>query len=100
MKYNSVIRLLFAALILSSNVAYAQTIISGRVVDESGVSLPGVNVLEMNTTNGTATDVDGSYTLKVQDNAALVFSYIGFLELEVPVNGRTTINITMVSDAT
>jgi TonB-linked SusC/RagA family outer membrane protein len=100
MKYNSIIRLWFAALLLFSNVAYAQTIISGSVVDESGISLPGVNVLEMNTTNGTATDVDGNYTLKVQDNATIVFSYIGFAELEVPVNGRTTINITMAPDAT
>ncbi|MBK8704303.1 MAG: SusC/RagA family TonB-linked outer membrane protein [Saprospiraceae bacterium] len=100
MKYNSVIRLLFAALILYSNAAYAQTIISGRVVDESGISLPGVNVLELNTSNGTSTDVDGYYTLKVQANATIVFSFIGYVKLEVPINGQTTINITMVSDVT
>lgn len=98
MKYNSVIRILVAALILFSNVAYAQTIISGRVVDESGIALPGVNVIEMNTTNGTATDVDGLYTLKVQENATIVFSFIGYEKLEVPVNGRTTIDIIMLPD--
>lgn len=100
MKYNSIIRLWFVALMLFSNAAYAQTTISGTVVDESGLPLPGVNVLELNTLNGTATDVDGDYTLKVQDNATIVFSFIGFADLEVPVNGRRTINITMMPDVT
>ena len=100
MKCNSIIRLLFAALILYSNAAYAQTMISGKVVDESGIPLPGVNILEMNTSNGTVSDVDGNYSLDVQDKATVVFSFIGYIKLEVPVNGRTTINITMVLDAT
>jgi TonB-dependent starch-binding outer membrane protein SusC len=101
MKNNLVIRLLFAAFALViSNLMYAQTIISGKVVDESGLTLPGVNVLEMNTTNGTATDLDGNYRLEVQDKATIIFSFIGYLKVEVPVNGRTIINITMEPDAT
>lgn len=100
MKYNLFTRLLFSAFILFSSVASAQIIISGTVVDETGGSLPGVNILEMNTTNGTSTDLDGNYTLAVSANATLVFSYIGYIKIEEPVNGRTTINITLSQDAT
>src|SRR5690554_3770185 len=66
---------------------------------EDGELLPGVNILVKGTTTGTVTDMDGAYSLTVQDeNAVLVFSFIGISHQEVPINGRSQINVTMVPD--
>lgn len=80
---------------------YAQKrAISGVVVDkEMNEPLAGVNVLVKGTTVGTVTDLDGKYTLDADGKATLVFSYLSMKTIEEPVNGRTTINVTMVSDA-
>lgn len=80
---------------------YAQTItVTGSVIDkEMGDPLIGVNVLVKGTTNGTVTDMDGHYSLTVNPNDVLVFSYISMKTVEETVNGRKTINVTMVSDA-
>lgn len=76
----------------------AQTV-TGTVTDQSG-PLPGASVLVKGTTTGTQTDFDGNYTLNnVDDSAVLVFSYIGFKTVEVPVNGQSTINVTLEEDA-
>lgn len=72
--------------------------VSGRVTDDAGSPLPGVNVIEKGTTNGTATDVDGKYSLLVNDNAILVFSFIGFTTQEIPVNNRTEVNLSLSPD--
>ncbi|WP_052732372.1 SusC/RagA family TonB-linked outer membrane protein [Hymenobacter terrenus] len=70
--------------------------VSGRVVDEKGQALPGVTVLVKNTSNGTTTGADGSYTLSITSgNPTLVISYIGYLSQEIPVNGRTEINVNL-----
>lgn len=80
---------------------YAQKrAISGVVVDkEMNEPLAGVNVLVKGTTVGTVTDLDGKYTLDADGKATLVFSYLSMKTIEEPVNGRTAINVTMVSDA-
>ncbi|MFI1743291.1 SusC/RagA family TonB-linked outer membrane protein [Thalassobellus sediminis] len=80
---------------------YAQNAsdINGTVSDESGMPLPGVSVIIKNTTTGTATDFDGNYTLKASSDAILVFSYLGYTSQEVSVNGKSTINITLVEEA-
>src|SRR5687768_806035 len=53
--------------------------VSGQVLDETGQPVPGVNILEKNTTNGTTTDSNGSYKLNLADgNATIVFSFIGY----------------------
>jgi len=73
--------------------------VSGNVSDASG-PLPGASVVVKGTTNGTQTDFDGNYTLDgVDANAVLVVSYIGYATQEVPVNGRSTINVTLEEDA-
>ncbi len=69
--------------------------VSGTVTDNSGVPLPGVNVFEKNTNNGTTTDFDGNYTITVNENATLVFSYVGFEQTEEIVAGRSTINVSL-----
>ena len=65
------------ALLLMSTIMYAQTEISGTVVDATGESVIGATVKEKGTTNGTVTDFDGAFTIKVNENATLVISYIG-----------------------
>src|SRR5690606_19598378 len=77
----------------------AQTI-TGTVSDQAGVPLPGTNVVEKGTNNGTSTDFDGKYSITVSSNAAILeFSSLGMKAQEVATNGRTTIDIMMVEDA-
>ncbi|RKN76908.1 SusC/RagA family TonB-linked outer membrane protein [Ulvibacterium marinum] len=76
-----------------------QTTVSGTITDSGGVPLPGANVVEKGTTNGTQTDFDGNYTLDVDANATLVISYLGFQTQEVAVNGQSTVNVTLQDDA-
>src|SRR5690606_32303641 len=74
--------------------------ITGQVTDSEGETLIGVNVQVKGTTQGTATDLEGNYTLEdVAEDAILVFSYIGYQTQEVPVDGQTVVNVTLVSDA-
>ena len=74
--------------------------VSGNVTDgKTAEPLPGVNVLVKGTNNGTVTDVAGNYTLSVPDeNDTLVFSSIGFTTQEVPLNGRTVLDIALAED--
>lgn len=76
-----------------------QLTITGTVVDDMGAPLPGTNVIVKGTTNGTQTDFDGNYTITAPSDATLVFSYVGFKTLEVPVNGNSVVDVTMVEDA-
>jgi TonB-dependent SusC/RagA subfamily outer membrane receptor len=77
-----------------------QRTISGRVTGESGDGLPGVTILVKGTTNGTATDTDGKYSLNVPEgNPTLVVSFIGYVTQELPVNNRTAVNISLAPDA-
>lgn len=89
---------LFMALFLMNvSWAFAQLTVTGRVKSTSGDPLIGVNVVEKGTTNGTVTDLDGNYSLRVQQGKTLVFSYIGFLSQEVVVN-KAKINVTLKED--
>ncbi len=78
--------------------ALAQQQISGTVTNETGEALPGVNVVEKGTTRGTTTDKNGKYQLAAGRNVTLVFSYIGFVRQEVPVNNRSVIDIQLTAD--
>jgi TonB-linked SusC/RagA family outer membrane protein len=80
--------------------AAPQIVVSGTVSAVSdNAGLPGVNVLVKGTLNGTVTDIEGKYSINVPNNDdVLVFSSIGFVSQEVPVNGRTVINISMAED--
>ena len=65
--------------------------VSGTVLGSDNEPLPGVNVIQTGTTNGTITDLDGKYSLSVPSNATLTFSYIGYNSHVENVNGRTSI---------
>ncbi len=76
--------------------AFAQTItVKGVVKDEKGETLPGVNIMESGTKNGTITSVDGKYQIKVSSLSSLVFSFMGLDSKTVPVNGKTQINVVL-----
>lgn len=75
----------------------AQNAVVGNVVDGNNTPLIGVNVIEKGTTNGTVTDVDGNFTLNVDNGATLVFSYIGYITQEVVVSGRK-LNVVLLED--
>ena len=83
----------------NGNKTYQQKlVVSGEVTDEKGNPLPGVNIVERGSTNGTITDEKGKYTIQVDPSAILVFSFIGYKTQEVPVAGKKLINVTMVAE--
>jgi TonB-linked SusC/RagA family outer membrane protein len=79
--------------------AQSQRQITGRVMDQSGELLIGVNVLELGTTNGTVTDINGTYTLLVTTvNPTLKFTYVGFMEKEVRIGNLGILDVSMEED--
>ncbi|MCQ2238511.1 MAG: TonB-dependent receptor [Bacteroidaceae bacterium] len=90
----------FVATFLLAVTAFAQITVKGVVKDETGEPIIGANVLVKGTTNGTITDFDGNYEIQgVARNATLVFSYVGYNNLEIAVNGQNTINATLKEDS-
>jgi TonB-linked SusC/RagA family outer membrane protein len=90
---------LIILLFILSQVSWAQNgAIKGTVIDSNGDPLPGVNVVIKGTTNGTVTDLDGNYTLNAGLEDVLVFSFVGFMSQELPVNGQSEINVTLADD--
>ena len=91
--------LLFLFLSLMFTSIHAQNIqVTGTVTDQNG-PLPGASIVVTGTSNGTQTDFDGNFTLSnVPSNATLTVSYIGYRTQQVPVNGQTTVNITLEED--
>ena len=92
-----------AALLLTLLFAFpalAQKItVQGTVIDELGDALIGATVMEKGTTNGTAADLDGHYSISVNPNATLVVSYVGYVPQDIPVDGRTNINVVLKENA-
>ncbi|WP_298650484.1 TonB-dependent receptor [uncultured Proteiniphilum sp.] len=89
--------LLLLVVLASSATLQAQSIaVSGLVQDVMGEPLPGVNIMEKGTTNGTITDIDGNFSLSVNgSNAVLTVSFVGFINQEVKVDGRSSLVITL-----
>ena len=79
--------------------AVAQTKVSGKVKDQAGADLPGVTVLVKGTNQGTATDVNGVFTLTCAPDAQLVFSFLGYAAQEVAVAGRSTFSVALATDS-
>ncbi|MFC3416546.1 SusC/RagA family TonB-linked outer membrane protein [Algoriphagus hitonicola] len=102
-KFNSV-KLFYLSLLMVLGLttsAIAQTReVSGTVLSgEDNLPLPGVSVLVKGTSSGTVTDIDGKYTVPVSsDDAVLVFSFIGFTTVEIPVGNQNNIEITLNPD--
>ena len=90
--------MLFAAISLSVS---AQTItVKGNVKDTSGEPVIGASVVEKgNTTNGTITDLDGNFSIKIDGKKTLVISYIGMKTQEIAIQGKKVINVQMTDDS-
>lgn len=75
--------------------------LQGNVTDDKGESLPGVSIIIKGTSQGTSTDANGNYSLDLPDqNAVLVFSFVGYESREVSVAGRSVVNVTLNADIT
>ena len=86
--------LLLGLLMCNEMNAQKGSTIGGLITDSSGLTLPGVNIVEKGTQNNTSTDFDGKYSLNIsKPDATLIISYVGFVSQEIQVAGRTTINL-------
>ncbi|NLF82267.1 MAG: SusC/RagA family TonB-linked outer membrane protein, partial [Bacteroidales bacterium] len=92
----------FVLAVMIATTAFAQTRVTGKVTSsEDGSPLPFVTILIQGERGlGTNTDIDGNFVLeRCPENAVLVLSYIGYTTVEVPVNGRNVVNVSMTPDA-
>ncbi|MDB3967960.1 SusC/RagA family TonB-linked outer membrane protein [Flavobacteriaceae bacterium] len=83
------------SLALCVQLAVAQSTVTGNVIDDQGVPLPGATVLEVGTSNGTTTDFDGNYSITVQDGASISASFVGYDTATVAVAGQDSINFSL-----
>lgn len=96
-KFNGFLTLILALIV---QVSFAQQkTVTGNVSDESGMPLLGVTIVVKGTTNGTSTDFDGDYSIRVDEGATLVFSYLGYTNTEQVVGTSNTMNVTMTEDS-
>lgn len=87
-------------LVVISNPAMQQKMVTGTVKDKSGQPIPGVSVLVKGTSIGTITDVEGKYTIsKVPNSPTLVFSFVGMKSQEIPANSQSIINVVMTEES-
>lgn len=92
---------LLVLLMLGAFTSFAQRTVTGKVTaSDDGSPVPGVNVLEKGTNNGTASDASGNYSITVGDNAVLIFSFVGYATQEVAVSGRNTVDVSLQLDVT
>lgn len=90
--------LVFALALAGTFNLLAQTHVQGVITDAEGITLPGVNVILKNTTTGTMSDIDGNYRIEVPSDGILTFSSIGFSPQEIPVNGRSRIDVQLQNE--
>ncbi|HPJ62720.1 SusC/RagA family TonB-linked outer membrane protein, partial [Lentimicrobium sp.] len=92
--------LLIISFTLASLFAFSQgRPLTGKVTDAGGQGLPGVTVLIKGTATGTTTDINGNYSLNVENGKTLVFSFMGFVSQEIIYSGQGVINITLAEDS-
>ncbi|MBO3098424.1 SusC/RagA family TonB-linked outer membrane protein [Gelidibacter pelagius] len=86
--------------VLVAHTLYAQDkVVSGTITDQSGLPLPGVNIIVKGTTTGTQSDFDGKYSINADTGDVLSFTYIGLKSQEITVGASNTLNVTMQEDA-
>lgn len=85
--------------LLINQLAFAQNIIKGVVKDTKGIGIPGVSISVVNAAKVATTDFEGNYTISTPANATLSFSYIGYLTQNVPVDGKTKLDIVLQEDS-
>ena len=86
-------------LLLTTAASWAQVNVKGKITDEKGAGISGVTIILKGSNQGTGTDAEGNFSLNVPSGkGTLLVSSIGYLTQEMPLNNRTTLNITLVSD--
>jgi TonB-dependent starch-binding outer membrane protein SusC len=100
--YLSLSRYLTVLLLFITTIAWSQSrTVTGKVVSsDDATGLPGVNIIEKGTSNGTVTDSDGNFSVNVGNDATLVFSFVGYASQEVVVGAQNNLNITLEADVT
>jgi len=100
--YLSLSRYLAVLLFFITTIAWSQSrTVTGKVTSsDDGNGIPGVNVVEKGTSNGSVTDVDGSFSVSVAPNATLVFSFVGYTTQEIATGTQSSINVALASDVT
>lgn len=89
-----------AAFVLTATLALAQTkTVTGTVVDDFGEPVIGANVLVKGTSNGTVTDIDGKFSLNVDENATIEVSFIGYNSQTISVAGQKTVKVVLSEDS-
>ncbi len=89
--------LILLTLTLGFGLAIAQVTVTGKILDENGTPLPGAVIKEINTNNGTISDINGDFTLTVSSaNAQLQISFVGYETKVINLNGQTTLTVTLV----
>ncbi|KAA2242926.1 TonB-dependent receptor [Chitinophaga agrisoli] len=88
-------------LLLVCHATYAQHVVNGQVTDNTGAPIPGVSVFEKGSTRGVTTDGGGAFRLEAANtNAIIVFRGLGYATQEVALNGRSTLTVILLSEAT
>jgi TonB-linked SusC/RagA family outer membrane protein len=83
--------------ITGKNEVVVNKVVTGKIVDDKGMPLPGVSIKVKGTGTGTVSDANGAFSINVPDNAVLVISFIGYDTQEIAVAARSSINVTMTS---
>ncbi len=84
---------------LLTQVVVAQENVTGKVLDANGMPLPGVSIIEKNTSNGTTTDFDGNFEISIQNKTVLIFRYLGFESQEIEALPGKSLNVNLKEDA-
>lgn len=99
--YLSMRRFAMLIFLFVTSVAMAQQVVTGKVTSgDDGSAIPGVNVVEKGTSNGTVTDSEGNYRVTVGSSATLVFSFVGYTSQEAVVGSQGVVNVTLATDVT
>ena len=96
-KFSSILTLLLA-FVVQITFAQQQTV-TGNVTDESGLPLPGVNIIIKGTSTGVQSDFDGNYAIEASQGDILVFSFIGLQSAEYPVGSNNVVDVVVQGDA-
>jgi TonB-linked SusC/RagA family outer membrane protein len=86
-------------LLLTSNAIMAQVQVTGLVTDSKGLTIPGANIKVEGSDKSVSTNFDGKFAIDAPSNATLSFSFIGFITQKIVLNGRTTLNVVLISSA-
>lgn len=98
MKFTRAMVFCISSLLFSLGSFAQDIIVKGKVVDENSVPIPGATILVKGTTSGTESDSDGNYSVKVDSDGVLIFSFIGYTTVQQSVKGRTQINVKFASE--